>query len=358
MNDETGKIKITLEDVERVQRVQELQPQAAPPGYAGPPQPPTGPKNYGRLSTANEAPAVTGTGHGPIHMQAWFYLGAAGLAGAFLAWALCEPAFVDGQGQERWGNSLIFPFMVIFMSLGFGVAESIVERSIEKVALRGVLSLLIGAPLGFGFYFVANVVFGIGLAVVRELGVSSAENPVVWFTRAIAWVVFGIAGGVVYGLVGQSFKKCLYGVVGGMVGAGIGGLVFDPISLVLGTAVLSRAFGMMIFGASTGAAMGLIESALKSRWLFVTAGPLAGKQFILYKPVTTMGSRQGGDIYLFKDPSIVPEHATIEQRGNRLWLRATGTVFTNGRPEQQCCLAPGDLVQIGRYSFTYQEKAK
>jgi len=163
---------------------------------------------------------------------------------------------------------------------------------------------------------------------------------------------------VVYGIVGQSGKKCLYGIIGGMLGAGIGGLVFDPISLVLGTAALSRAFGMMIFGAATGVAMGLVESALKSKWLFVTAGPLAGKQFILYKPLTTMGSRQGCDIYLFKDPSIMPAHATIEQRGNRLWLSATGPVFVNGRQEQQRCLASGDLVQIGRYSFSYQEKAR
>ena len=248
--------------------------------------------------------------------------------------------------------------MVILMSLGFGVAESIVERSFQKVMLRGVLSLVVGAPLGFIFYFVANLVFGIGVALVQELGVTSAENPVFWIARAVAWVVFGVAGGVVYGVVGQSGKKCLYGIIGGVLGAGLGGLAFDPISMVLGTAALSRAFGMVVFGAATGVAMGLVESALKNRWLFVTAGPLAGKQFILYKPVTTMGSRQGCDIYLFKDPSILPAHAAIELRGTKLWLSASGGVLVNGQQVQQRELGNGDLVQIGRYTFSYQEKAK
>ena len=357
MNDEPGKIKITLEEVGNVQ--------GAPPppafgGYSAPPPPPSGPRSYGRVNVSNEAPAMAaGGGGGPVYMQAWFYLGLAGLAGAFLAWAVCEPAFVDGAGgHERWGNTLIFPLMVILMSLGFGVAESIVERSFQKVMLRGVLSLVVGAPLGFIFYFVANKVFGIGIGLVQELGVTSAENPVFWIARAIAWVVFGVAGGAVYGVVGQSGKKCLFGIIGGVLGAGIGGLAFDPISRVLGTAALSRAFGMVVFGAATGVAMGLVESALKSRWLFVTAGPLAGKQFILYKPVTTMGSRQGCDIYLFKDPSILPAHATIELRGNKLWLSASGGVLVNGQQVQQRGLGTGDSIQIGRYSFSYQEKAR
>jgi hypothetical protein len=356
MNDETEKIKITLEDVNSLP---ESPTQPALSGYESPPPTPAGPKNYGRLNSTNTTPAAVGMARGPMHMQAWFYLGLAGLSGSFLAWALCESSFVDDPAsQAQWGNTLIFPLMVIFMSLGFGVAEGIVERSAQKVALRGVLSLVIGAPLGFVFYFVANMVFNICLSVVHDLGVSSADNPIYWLARAVAWIVFGVAGGVVYGLVGQSGKKCLYGIIGGMLGAGIGGLAFDPINLVLGTAALSRAFGMMIFGAATGVAMGLVESALKSRWLFVTAGPLAGKQFILYKPFTSMGSRQGCDIYLFKDPSVLPAHANIEVRGNRLWLSASGVVVVNGQQVQQRALSHGDLVQIGRYSFNYQEKAK
>ena len=102
--------------------------------------------------------------------------------------------------------------------------------------------------------------------------------------------------------------------------------------------------------------MGLVESALKERWLYVTAGPLAGKQFILYKSDTRIGSRQESDIYLFKDPNILPLHAQIEIRGARVQLRATGPVQWAGQLIKNRVLQDGDLLQIGRYAFRYKEK--
>ena len=291
-------------------------------------------------------------------MRGWFYLGLAGLIGAFAAWAICEPAFVEGEGKSRWGNTLMFPLMVILMCLGFGVAESIVERSSRKFILRGMLSLVVGAPLGFIFDYVANFVYTVALVWVREAGVTSVQNPAFWIARAGAWAVLGVAGGVAYGVVGRSGKKCLYGIVGGVLGAAVGGLMFDPISMSLGTAAPSRALGLVTFGAATGIAMGLVESALKNRWMFVTVGPLAGKQFILYKPMSTMGSGQDCDIYLFKDPSILPLHASIEVRGAKLWLSTSGVVFVNRKQVQQCELNNNDEIQIGKYTFSYQEKAK
>jgi hypothetical protein len=169
---------------------------------------------------------------------------------------------------------------------------------------------------------------------------------------------FGASAGIVYGIAGQSPKKLLYGMIGGIIGAGIGGLLFDPISMVTGSAGPSRLIGMTIFGTSTGIAMGLVESALKDRWLYVSAGPLAGKQFILYKAVTRLGRDQGNEIYLFKDLTIQPQHATIEMRGAQTLLTANGPTYVGGQPVTQRILRGGDLIQIGRYSFQYQEKLK
>jgi pSer/pThr/pTyr-binding forkhead associated (FHA) protein len=99
-----------------------------------------------------------------------------------------------------------------------------------------------------------------------------------------------------------------------------------------------------------------VESALKDRWFYVTAGPLAGKQFILYKSETRIGSRQECDIYLFKDPNILPLHAQIQITGARVQLRATGPVHCAGQSVSTRVLQDGDLLQIGRYSFRYKEK--
>ena len=105
--------------------------------------------------------------------------------------------------------------------------------------------------------------------------------------------------------------------------------------------------------------MGLVESALKDRWLYVTAGPLAGKQFILYKPQTSIGSTQSADIYLFKDPEILPLHATLLQRGDRIHLLPEGPVYLAGQPLRGTrVLESGNLLQLGRYTFRYQERPR
>ena len=171
-------------------------------------------------------------------------------------------------------------------------------------------------------------------------------------------MVFGAAGGVLYGLIGLSGKKILYGVLGGVIGAGLGGLLFDPIALLTHGGAPSRAVGFGLVGLATGVGVGLVESALKDRWLYVTAGPLAGKQFILYKPRTVMGSDQSCDIYLFKDTNIAKEHAIIELSGSRIMLLAIGQTYVNGQPVRQQVLPNGAVVQIGRYAFRYQERQR
>jgi hypothetical protein len=101
-----------------------------------------------------------------------------------------------------------------------------------------------------------------------------------------------------------------------------------------------------------------VESALKDRWLYVSGGPLAGKQFILYKPQTRIGRDQSSDIYLFKDLAVQPQHAVIELRAGRAVLVAAAPTLVSGQPVTQRTLQNGDLIQIGRYSFSYQEKQR
>jgi len=194
------------------------------------------------------------------------------------------------------------------------------------------------------------------LRLAYEAGTVSYRNPVFWLARGIAWMVFGIAGGVIYGIVGQSSKKGKFGALGGMLGAGLGGMVFDPISMATHVGSVSRAVGFALLGLATGVGMGLVENALKDRWLYVVSGPLAGKQFILYKNQTTIGSRQESDIYLFKDQSILPQHAVISLTGARVSLQATGQVMWAGQSINTRVLQDGDLLQIGRYAFRYKEK--
>ena len=354
MNEQPGKIRITAEDLDQV--VLES-PEAVPSDRAVSSALDASARTYGNIrDTATEA-LPESKANGSVFLKSWFYLGIAGLLGALIAWGALEPFFVDGP-ESSWADLLLLPAVVALLCVGCAIAESVVERSARKAAIRGALALGLGIPLGFVFNFIANIFYNILLSIVAGQGTLTPESPAWWACRAMAWALFGASAGLVYGIVGLNGKKLLYGVLGGILGAGIGGALFDPIALALDSAILSRGLGFALFGLATGLAIGLVESALKDRWLYVSAGPLAGKQFILYKPITTVGRSQGCDIYLFKDLSIQEVHATFEKRGSRLWLLAHGPVYASGQPVKRKLLENRELLQIGRYSFLYQERQR
>ena len=358
MNSEDEKITISWDEIDQVGDV--------PPTPVYTPPPTTSPagKSWGTVGAQQAAGTASSVAQGSIYLKGWFYLGLAGFVGAFLAWLFCEPSFEDAGYTAGWGNALIFPLMVILMSVGYSTAESAVERSWPRAFLRGLASVGLGLVLGFVFYGIANILYAFMTSGLIRLGADADtlyRNPAFWLVRGIAWAVFGIVGGLIFGIVSKSGKKCLYGMLGGAIGAGIGGLLFDPIALMTNGGEASRAIVMSIVGVSTGIAMGLVESALKDRWLYVSAGPLAGKQFILYHDCTTIGKQQSCNIYLFKDPSILDQHATIEVQNGRSVLTALGDVLISGQHlgrKMTRPLASGDTIQIGRYTLQYSEKAK
>ncbi len=354
MSDQPEPLKITYEDLSRLDDA--ANPRSDADGDTATPEAPA--KRYGNIRDA-VAPAVDGpVARGSILLKSWFYLGAAGLFGALVGWALIEPVYVDGpeKGAWAWLGSLMIPSVVAFCCLGCAIAESLVERSWRRALVRGGLAFCLGIPLGFLFSFIASILYNLLLGIASMGGEITPEMPSWWAARSIAWALFGVSAGLVYGVAGLSAQKLLYGVLGGMLGAGLGGVLFDPIANQLDSGDLSRAVGFAVFGLSTGVAMGLVESALKERWLYVAAGPLAGKQFILYKPLTTIGRSQACDIYLFKDPSIQDVHASLERRGPGLWLVPRGPVYMGETPTRPRMLRHKDQLQIGRYTFLYQER--
>lgn len=230
MSNDQGKIRITWDDVNKA----ELDPPTPVTLPLTRPVRSSGDGSWGSISPQpNAAAAMATSGGGNVLMKGWFYLGAAGLVGAFLAWMFCEPSFEDGAYSQGWGNTWIFPLMVILMSIGFGSAECFVERTWKRAFLRGLASTGLGLVFGFVFYRIGDVVYNILLHLVVNLGTDADEmqsNPLFWLARALAWAVNGMAGGLIFGIVSKSAKKTTYGMIGGVIGAAIGGLLFDPIS--------------------------------------------------------------------------------------------------------------------------------
>jgi len=345
------KIKITWDDIDNISDNVNNTPQ------------PSCDRTWGSVSQNFESEINGETGSDSIFLKGWFYLGLSGLLGAFFAWIICEPSYNDYY-KSGWLGNMMFPIMTIFMCINFGIIESIIERSWKRTIRRVFSSFGLGLVIGYILAVIAGLLFIFLTVLIFQSGSNGKEiasSPIFWLSRGIAWALFGIAGGLVFGIISKSGKKTSYGMLGGAIGGFIGGFFFDPIALLTNGGEVSRAIGMIILGASTGVAIGLVENALKERWLYVSRGPLAGKQFVLYQNFISIGRSQECLIYLFKDTSILDKHAVIVKKAGRTVIIAFGPVEISGQiyqDQKQKVLSSGDIIRIGRYTFTYAEKEK
>jgi hypothetical protein len=304
--------------------------------------------------------------------SAWFYLAIAGALGALLAWAVLEPHFKEGQEVEKTGldqlvSFLFFPIIAGCIGLMLGAVEGLMNRN----ALRAFICSLVGLGVGFGggliSVFLAGIIFVIMSAIARQFSPALREGEiphgmaflVLMMGRAAAWAVAAIPAGIGQGIALREKKVILNGLLGGVLGGLLGGLLFDPISLIFvinGKASVSRAIGFAVIGALVGLFVGLVEQWTKTAWLLMKAGPLAGKQFVIYRNPTVLGSSPKADIYLFKDAAIEPRHALIHNLAGRFTIEDCGTpdgTYVNGLPVRKQVLQSGDQIVLGKTVLEY-----
>ena len=143
-------------------------------------------------------------------------------------------------------------------------------------------------------------------------------------------------------------------------GGAIGGALFDPLERLAGPE-LSRLVALIAIGAVAGASTGAIENVAKTGWLKVTAGLIAGKQFILYRSPTYIGSSPDCQIYLFRDPRVGRRHAALNLVGGGVELEdlPLGTpTLVNGNAVSRTRLHHGDQIAIGNTTFVFHEKVR
>jgi hypothetical protein len=172
--------------------------------------------------------------------------------------------------------------------------------------------------------------------------------------RSAGWAVAGLPAGIGQGVALRQKKIIFNGIVGGALGGLLGGLLFDPIAMLFasqGEAWLSRMVGFTSIGFFVGLFVGLVEGWTKTAWLLMRQGPLAGKQFVLFRDTTVLGSSPNADVYLFKDERIEPKHAQIRNRGGRFEIEDLQTpdgTYVNGQPITKHVLRAGDQITLGR----------
>ena len=279
----------------------------------------------------------------------------------------------EQQRRQMAGGLLLFPLVASFIGLGVGSIDGIVCRAYRRALLSGTLGLLIGFFGGFVTNIIANLIYTplSGLAMKQakpEFIVTVSSLSAVGFIlqmagRGISWALAGVAMGLAQGIALRSKRLLLYGFVGGIIGGLIGGLCFDPIDLLAGSEGTSghwsRVIGLALIGACVGAMIGIVELLARDAWLRMTAGPLAGKEFLIFKDVMRIGSSPRSEIYLFNDDAVAQHHATIRAVGDRCELESVHeayAVLLNGRPAKRARLRHGDQITLGRTSFVFQEQ--
>lgn len=329
--------------------------------------------------------------------SSWLYLSLASGLGAFLAWMLLEPFYTESATEEDQTKFVVgiilFPVVSGFAGLFLGMAEGIMCRNPSRAAFNGLISFVVGFFGSLILICPVNILFAIFMVAAVSISGEMAEGPsglgfvVLIMGRGIAWAIIAVLAGIGQGAAQQERKIIYNGMLGGVLGGFTGGLLFDPINFggmalityfglenlssqlylewLLGDlsieGSLSRGVGFVVIGLSVGLFIGLVEGWTKTAWLLMRRGPLAGKQFILHRDVTVLGSSPKAGIYLFKDMDIEPKHAIIYNRGGRFEIEdcmtAAGTFVNGQRVQGRRYIQKGDQIELGKTVLEFDLKS-
>ncbi|MDB5298391.1 MAG: hypothetical protein JWO87_54 [Phycisphaerales bacterium] len=239
----------------------------------------------------------------------------------------------------------------MMLALCLTAAEPLTQRKFAAATRSGAAGALLG-------------LIGGAAAALLAGRVSSAGNGSAGWTRqlfvdSVEWGAMGLFLGLAPGLILRNGRKLLIGVAGGLIGGLIGGALFAPVQALAHQPQIARGFALVAIGVVAGLATGYIENAAKSGWLKVATGIIAGKQFILYRNPTYIGSAPDCQIYLFKDPQVGKRHAAIHllPTGIEIENLPLGTAtIVNDRPVARARIKNGDQIRIGGTCFHFQEK--
>jgi hypothetical protein len=253
----------------------------------------------------------------------------------------------------------VLAYGLIGMIIAFflAAAEPLIDRNFHGVLVNGAVGAMLGLFGGvIVSFFVDRLYAALGGTEAADLNTGQQL-----IANAVKYGVVGSFLLIAPGLLMRNVKKLTVGLIGGFVGGVIGGALLAPVANLTGNEMIARGIAFVAIGLVAGMATGLIENAAKTGWVKVVAGFIAGKQFILYRATTYIGSSPDCHIYLFKDPAIGRRHAAVHivPGGFDLEDLPLGTpTYVNGKPVSRVRLRTGDQIQVGGTAFTFQEKVK
>ena len=318
-----------------------------------------------------------------IFLNPMFYTAVCGCISALLVWGCIEP-FVGDPHSPQHGLYLTIMVLSICTLLGSSISavEPLMSGNIKKAFKNasiglgaGVIWAIVGGAILTSIVlqliqFVMLMAFPNMLQIIKETAPTGRYTVqlviFVMTARAPAWAVMGMGIGAIPGIAGSSKKLTFNGIIGGLLGGFLGGFLFDPICYITQdistSGALSRCIGFAILGLLTGFFVGLVENMAKDVWITMKSGPLRGKQFVIYHNPTLIGSSPRSDIYIFKDPNIMPTHAKIQKRGSKYEIiddsRGVGVYVNSEKINGSKILEHNDEIILGQSVLEFQQKER
>lgn len=278
---------------------------------------------------------------------------------------------LDDKGVGRAAiQGLLLGMMVAFL-LGLLDAMWNAGGQAIGIAMRAITALVVGCVGGF---------LGGGIGQIFYYNLQGRSEVVALIFVVLGWTITGLLIGAAIGVFDilvrvmsnedarGAQKKLVNGVLGGTVGGLLGSILY--IALGLGLESVFRienpwtpgCAGFIALGMCIGLLIGLAQVILKEAWLKVEKGFRAGREMILSKPLLTIGRAESCDVGLFGDPAVEKLHARILQRGNLYFVEdantPAGTLVNGQRISAPTLLHSGDLIQVGRNTLSFGERAK
>lgn len=285
-----------------------------------------------------------------------FLLSILGLLAGLAAWPITELALAY---QEIFPSYFVFSITLgtifgLIMGGFFGSGQGIGTADREKFkagmitgAVVGVIGGVVGFLIGQGALFIVGEIF------VSNKSFNTVGFPI---ARSVGWGFLGLFIGSIEGIRTQSPRLVGVGLTGGLLGGILGGLAVEYLNLVLTSMIFTRLIGLLILGLLIGFFYGLVEHRLSFGVLKVLNGKYKGKEYLINRRRTRIGSGKKADILLEPYEKVDDLHAELRIKGDEVIVRSLAsdtpvTVNDDRISEQQ--LKYDDVIRIGTAKFIY-----
>lgn len=254
---------------------------------------------------------------------------------------------VSRTSTALW-SALIALFIGLFLGVGEGIYYGSKENAIKYALIGAGISIVVGAVSGYlAQWMYASMLTDYSSDVTKAL------------VRGLGWAIMGSGIGLSVGLIKPESKRIVFCSLGGVMGAFIGGFLFNYVCNIIPDDVVARGFAIIIMGLLIGVGVGILEQFAKAAWLKVIRGEFEGKEYLVFEGTTSIGNSGKNTIVLFKDKLVAPNHCDIVQEGSKYVLVDKGSpmgTVVNGMRVTRHVLKQGDAVAIGNSVLVFNTK--